>query len=99
MSLKNAKNLVAGMFFISVILSLYDLFILLDAWLAVTCIYSSSVMLYLYNNPELMLSTNIEEFDESYDKSKKKHLLWGSNILHLITLASFVYIYFAEKVT
>lgn len=90
-SQKTAQNIVLGMVTGSVILAIGRTFIHPDFIGAMIGISSASILYWAYRNPELLVTKNMEEFGEQYDKSRDMKYLWGFPLFHVLTVSVILY--------
>lgn len=90
-----ASKFVAGMCLGSFLFAIIRTFIDPDFTDSMVGISSGFVMYYLLRNPELLMVSTWEEFDECYEKSRDKKYLWGFPLYQLLMLSAGLYIYLA----
>lgn len=90
-SQKTAQNIVLGMVLGSVVLAIGRTFIDPDLVGAMIGISSASILYWAYRNPEVLLTKNMDEFGEHYDKSRDLKYLWGFPLFHILTLSVIIY--------
>lgn len=90
-SQKTAKNIVLGMVLASVILAIGRTFIHPDFAGAMTGISSASVLYWVYRNPEMLLTKNMDEFGKIFDRSRDTKFLHGFPLFYALTLTAILY--------
>lgn len=90
-SQKTAKNIVLGMVICSVILAIGRTFIDPDLAGALVGVSSASILYWVYRNPELLVTKNMDEFGPIFDKSRDRKYLYGSPLQYAIVVAVIVY--------
>lgn len=88
-----AKKIVAGMCIFSFVFAIIRTFIDQDFIDSMVGISSGFIMYYLFRNPEFLMVSTWDEFDEQYEKSRDKKYLWGFPLYQLLMLSAGLYIY------
>lgn len=90
-SQRTAQKIVLGMVIASVILAIGRTFIHPDLAGAMIGISSGSILYWVYRNPELLMTQNIDEFNAMAAKSRDIKYFKGFPLLYILTLALILY--------
>ena len=87
-----ARRLALGITIVSLYLSIYYVFFNKDIFLALCSIPGAFTFWFLYDNPELMLSSSWKEFGERIDIAKGRSRLTGNPTYYAVVFFSVLYI-------
>lgn len=90
-SQKTAQKIVFGMLIVAVILAIARTFIHPDLAGAMIGISSGSILYWVYRNPELLMTQNINEFNAIFARSRDMKYFKGFPLLYILTLALMLY--------